>query len=82
MYCSNAGLTAHNYYTLLEEEMIFREIIEEDVHKALFYFNGTNYKVSEFIGQILHQDVGKRVYLVDGILQVENDDQRNKRTGK
>jgi len=42
----------------------FREITREDVGKALFPFNGRNYSVSGFIGRIMKQDVGKRVYLV------------------
>lgn len=60
----------------------FREITQEDVGKALFEFNGRKWKASEFIGRILKQDVGKRVYLVGDILQVENDEQRAKRLKK
>lgn len=41
--------------------------------------NGREYPVSTFIGRILKQDIGKRVYLVGGILQVENNEQRAER---
>ena len=36
----------------------------------------------DFIGRILPGDVGKRVYQVGGILQVENDEQRARRLAK
>lgn len=32
-----------------------------------------------FFGRVLPNDVGKRIYLSDGILQYENDEQRDKR---
>lgn len=65
----------------------FRDIRKEDVGKALFYAFGRNWPVSEFIGRIFPEDVGKRVFKVkcgedDYILQVENDQQRAKRLKK
>lgn len=58
---------------------IYREITSNDVGKALFKLNGREYPVSTFIGRILKQDIGKRVYLVGEILQVENNEQRAER---
>jgi hypothetical protein len=60
----------------------FREITRDDVNKALFRAFGRDWSVSGFIGRILPQDVGKRVYLVRAdVVQVENDEQRAKRVG-
>jgi hypothetical protein len=58
---------------------IYRDITDQDVGKALFELNGRQYPVSSFIGRILKQDVGKRVYWIVGILQVENNEQRTER---
>ena len=35
--------------------------------------------IADSLGQVLCQDIGKRIYFVDGIYQVENDEQRDKR---
>jgi hypothetical protein len=37
------------------------------------------YSVSGFLGRVLPGDIGKRVFRVNGILQVENDQQRDAR---
>ncbi len=42
---------------------------------------GDMWSVSGFAGRILPQDVGKRVYLVGNVLQMENDEQSAKRLG-
>lgn len=68
--------------TPIQTRKKFREITQEDVGKGLFEFNGRKWSVREFIGRILKQDVGKRVYLKGDILQVENDEQRDKRLKK
>lgn len=34
------------------------------------------------LGVVLSHDVGKRVYDADGVLQVENDEQRDRRMGR
>lgn len=47
-----------------------------DVGQPIFRAFGRTWGCSNFIGRILPADVGKRVYLRDGILQVENDAQR------
>lgn len=54
----------------------FKEITSNDVGKSVFRAFERNWPVQDFIGRILPQDVGKRVYLVGDILQVENDEQR------
>jgi hypothetical protein len=43
---------------------------------------GRTWLCSDFIGRVLPQDVGKRVYLVGDILQVENNEQRDKRLAR
>lgn len=60
----------------------YREITRADVGHFLFEAFGRKWRVSDFIGTILPGDVGKRVYKVDGILQVENDEQRATRLEK
>lgn len=57
----------------------FVEIEATDVDSETFRAFGRNWPVCDFIGRILPGDVGKRVYLMRGILQVENDEQRAKR---
>lgn len=54
----------------------FREITTRDVGRALFSAFGRQWPVSGWIGHIGPRDVGKRVYLVGDVLQVENDEQR------
>jgi hypothetical protein len=58
---------------------LFIEITTEHVGKATVRAFGRVWPCSSFIGQILPQDVGKRVYLVGDIVQVENDEQRAER---
>jgi hypothetical protein len=57
----------------------FQQITQADVGRNKFKAFGRSWPVEDFIGQILPQDVGKRVYLIDGILQVENNEQLRKR---
>lgn len=51
-----------------------------DVGKTAIHCFGRGWLVSGFIGKTMHCDVGKRVYLRSGILQVENDEQYRART--
>lgn len=60
----------------------FREIVPGDVGKAFFKAFDRVWVCSDFIGRILPGDIGKRVYMVDGTLQVENDGQREWRLAK
>ena len=63
-------------------------IASDDVGRPLLRAWGRSWSVTEFIGRILPGDVGKRVYKVatnDGsseILQVENDEQRDRRLAR
>jgi hypothetical protein len=59
----------------------YTTIAHDDVGRALFDAFGRRWPVSGFIGRILPTDVGKRVYLVGDVLQVENDEQRATREG-
>ncbi len=58
----------------------YRSITTEDVGKSLFKAFGRTWSTSGFIGRILSGDVGKHVYLVENNLQVESDEQRDRRT--
>jgi hypothetical protein len=57
----------------------YRTIAESDIGKSTIEAFGRRWPVSGFIGQILPQDVGKRIYLSGDILQVENDEQMKSR---
>lgn len=57
----------------------YREITKADVGRYMITAFGRTWHVSSFIGRILPGDVGKRIYQVDDILQVENDEQRDER---
>ena len=66
----------------------FYTITKQDVEKPLIQAFGEKWLVSNFMGRILPQDVGKRVYRVPcndprspPILQVENDEQFKRRLG-
>ena len=58
---------------------MFETIKQEHVGKAFTQFFGHTWLSSNWIGRILPQDVGKRVYLVRDILQVENQEQMEAR---
>lgn len=60
---------AAEYYTLTRA----------DVDRPVLRAFGRVWLVTNFIGHIHLRDVGKRVYLRDGVLQVENDEQRARR---
>ena len=57
----------------------FVTIGQADVERRLFKAFGRLWPTSDFIGRVLPGDVGKRVYLVGQILQVENEEQRTRR---
>lgn len=54
-------------------------ITKADVGKSHHRIAGRTWPVSGWIGSVLPGDVGKRVYLSDDVLQVENDEQRDER---
>ena len=58
-----------NHYTLTKE----------DVGCPWLKIFSSVWLVTNFMGRVLPGDVGKRVYLRGGVLQVENDEQRDKR---
>lgn len=57
----------------------YYELQQSDVGRPFLKIFDRVWSVTDFMGRILPGDVGKRVYLVSGILQVENDAQRAKR---
>lgn len=65
--------------------MEFVTLGPEHVGKPILRVFGRTFMVSNFMGQIMERDIGKRVYLREtedgshGILQVENDAQRDRR---
>lgn len=60
----------------------YYEIQPEDVGKRSIHAFGSSWSVVGFIGRILPTDVGKRVYVSNGILSVENDEQRAARLAR
>jgi hypothetical protein len=54
----------------------FREITQDDVGLALFKAFKKHWVVADFIGRITSLDVGKRVFLREGVLRVESNAQR------
>lgn len=70
------------YWETRQVSMGYKEITAADLRQYPFRAFGRTWMVQSFIGQILPQDIGKRVYLVGEILQVENDDQRAARLAK
>ncbi len=61
---------------------IFYTITREDVGKPWLHMFDQTHLTSSWIGRILAQDVGKRCYRVDGVIQVENDAQRAARVDR
>ena len=57
----------------------YRTLTQEDVGRYALPMFGCVWPVVNFMGRILPQDVGKRIVLVGGIIQVESDEQRKKR---
>lgn len=55
------------------------EITEHHVAPAERAYQGESLRLHSAIGRVLSRDVGKRVYDVDGVIQVENDEQRDRR---
>ena len=60
----------------------YYEIAKEDVNKAVIKAFGREWAVSDVLGRVLKQDIGKRVFLRDGVLQVENAEQLAARLAK
>ena len=60
----------------------FYEIEPDDIGKRFLRAFGRGWALSDVLGYVQRGDVGKRLYLVDGILQVENNEQRDARVRK
>ena len=56
----------------------YYEITEKDIDKTTFWFHGPQ-SFTNVIGRVLPQDIGKRIYMIDNVLQCENTEQFNKR---
>ena len=54
----------------------YYEIAATDVGKPTIEAFGRIWRVADFIGRIQKQDIGKRIYRLGGIVQVENEAQR------
>ncbi len=57
-------------------------IMPQDVGARTVPYFGRKWRVEDFIERIMPQDIGKRVYLVGDILQVENKEQFEARWAK
>ena len=56
----------------------YYEITEKDIDKTTFWFHGPQ-SFKNIIGRVLPQDIGKRIYMIDNVLQCENTEQFTKR---
>ena len=54
-------------------------ITKDDVNKPTIRAFGRVVTVGGFLGRILPGDVGKRLYQRDGVIQAENEEQRDER---
>lgn len=54
----------------------FYELQKCDVGARVIVAFGAKWRTVDFIGRVLASDIGKRVYKVGDVLQVENDAQR------
>lgn len=54
----------------------------DHVGKSWVRIGSHGISLRNLMGRVLPSDVGKRVYRVDGILQVENNEQRDSRLNK
>lgn len=57
----------------------FYTVQETDVGKNYFVVNGHTHYATDFAGRFLKSDVGKRIFNDEGVLQMENDYQFNRR---
>ena len=57
----------------------YYELSIYDVGNATIHAFGKTIWAVDFIGRILPRDVGKRVFMVGDVPQVENDEQRERR---
>ncbi len=62
-----------------EVERGYYVLTEADVGRPTIRCFGKVWIVADFLGRVLPQDVGKRVYRVMGIIQAENEHQKAER---
>lgn len=66
-------------FDIEETERGYYTLTEADVGMATIRCFGKIWLVADFLGRVLPQDVGKRVYSVMGIIQAENEYQEAER---
>lgn len=54
----------------------------DHVGKCSVLARGKMYSMSSVMGRIIERDVGKQVFETNGVIQVENDEQRDRRLGR
>lgn len=68
--------------TVHEYPKSYYVIQEGDVGKRRLFMFDRNWSLSDTLGYVQPIDVGKRMYLRDGVLSVENNEQRDKRVAQ
>lgn len=66
----------------METQSMYYTITSQDVGKRTISVGGYKWLITDVMGHILPTDIGKRVYVIDGILQVESESQCNSRLAK
>ena len=62
--------------------MKFYTIVTKDIGKKTIECFGHKWNVNYFMGNVLNTDVGKRIYLVNDTLYIENNEQFKSRVNK
>ena len=63
-----------------DESIVFLcTLAHEHVGKKLIKVNGKQYNIGNVIGYVMYRDLGKKVYIRNDVLMVENDEQLSKR---
>jgi hypothetical protein len=55
---------------------------EQDIGQSSIKVNGRHWYIASAIGRVLPDDVGKRVFVNNSVISVENDQQRDKRLAR
>jgi len=59
----------------------FYTIQDSDLKKNYITVHGKYVSLAPFMGRVFRRDIGKRIYNINGVYQVENDEQFQKRIG-
>jgi hypothetical protein len=63
-------------------ERAYYEITAKDIGRPYIHWQGVTWSLFDLMGTIQAHDVGKRIYYAgNGVLQVENNEQKKRRTG-